>query len=414
MGDRSVNANVGTIKFALSALPPIVQQKQASIDNSSSGSNNNTPPPPPPPPPQYGCPRKRAKTEETEAETGTETEHNGFSVSLPRDTILKATSKDMTEYENYMNITYALTEEQRLEIKRQKRLVSNREAAKKARNKVHNRLAELTEKVFDLENKVSALEEENRALAEYNARLLEENTMFRQYIYTVDQETVVQENTNYNNNTYYGNEDSYNTSGNSNEESDTGNSSSNGNVNGESNARFMHIKSLLVVFGLFTTIATRVWTEPVNVHNINQGNEHYENSVAALDQNTNMNFISSVELDKVGTIRRILEEDKRFSSVYANNQTVQMCKEEYNYGNGDYVIKRSRLLHGALFAPGWFLLMLLVPILDKRRENKRGIKKKRYDIVGDTLQPLFSCNCCKHTKCTLRSRTPKKECSCGE
>jgi len=102
---------------------------------------------------------------------GKDTRHT--SVSLPRDTLLTMSLADMEAYIVRTRQSRRLTKEEEKDLKRQRRLVKNRESAMASRNRKKEDMAALHESVSSLrrenkeqKSKIGQLEAENRVLRE--------------------------------------------------------------------------------------------------------------------------------------------------------------------------------------------------------------------------------------------------------
>jgi len=120
---------------------------------------------------------KRKRTEEDFSEIS--------SVSLSREKLLKFSSHEYEEYIKKLSKERILTSSETREVKRQRRLIKNREYAQTSRNKkkelvdqmeiqleqVNNKNKELLEQVQILDNRVKELETTNHRLQEENSQL---------------------------------------------------------------------------------------------------------------------------------------------------------------------------------------------------------------------------------------------------
>jgi len=92
-------------------------------------------------------------------------------VRLPRETLLVMTSAQIGQYIRYLRATHSLSRGQIEELRRQKRLVKNRESAKTSRKKREALVSELQESITELKNSVEVLKKDNERLANENIRL---------------------------------------------------------------------------------------------------------------------------------------------------------------------------------------------------------------------------------------------------
>jgi len=74
-------------------------------------------------------------------------------VRLPRETLLVMTSAQISQYIRYLRSKYTLSRGQVEELRRQKRLVKNRESAKISRNKREALVSELQERRYQITDK---------------------------------------------------------------------------------------------------------------------------------------------------------------------------------------------------------------------------------------------------------------------
>jgi len=92
-------------------------------------------------------------------------------VRLSRSTLLVMTSAQIGQYIRYLRGTFQLTKGQIEELRRQKRLVKNRESAKSSRKKREAQVCDLQERLTQMESRIEALTKENARLNEENFRL---------------------------------------------------------------------------------------------------------------------------------------------------------------------------------------------------------------------------------------------------
>jgi uncharacterized small protein (DUF1192 family) len=91
-----------------------------------------------------------------------------LSIAVPRETLLQITSQQMSRYVKHLKETTRLTPAQEKELKREKRLVKNRESARNSRQRKLDHISELDEKIALLEAENARLREENEVLKKSN------------------------------------------------------------------------------------------------------------------------------------------------------------------------------------------------------------------------------------------------------
>jgi len=92
-------------------------------------------------------------------------------VRLPRSTLLVMNSSQISQYIRYLRATKTLSRGQIEELRRQKRLVKNRESAKTSRKKREALVSELQATITQMNNSLESLKKENQRLADENLRL---------------------------------------------------------------------------------------------------------------------------------------------------------------------------------------------------------------------------------------------------
>ena len=113
----------------------------------------------------------RRREELGQAEEDSDSEERRL-VRLPRSTLLAMSSAQIGQYIRYLRANHTLSRAQIEELRRQKRLVKNRESAKSSRKKREAL-------VCDLQERLSHVEAQMQALADENARLVRENMSLR-------------------------------------------------------------------------------------------------------------------------------------------------------------------------------------------------------------------------------------------
>eukprot|EP01097_Dermamoeba_algensis_P002782 TRINITY_DN2101_c0_g1_i1.p1 TRINITY_DN2101_c0_g1~~TRINITY_DN2101_c0_g1_i1.p1 ORF type:complete len:484 (-),score=94.25 TRINITY_DN2101_c0_g1_i1:54-1505(-) len=103
-------------------------------------------------------------------------------VSLPRDQLLEFSSEDLENFVNSIKMTRALTEEEKKEISRQRRLIKNRESAMASRirkkshvDELEKQVEELKHKNLQLQSRVTLLELQNKQLQQQVESLATKN-----------------------------------------------------------------------------------------------------------------------------------------------------------------------------------------------------------------------------------------------
>jgi len=103
-------------------------------------------------------------------------------VTLPRDDLLSMTSEDFEEYIRKIKDARTLSSTEQTEIKRQRRLIKNRESAQSSRNKkrqfittLKGQLQQLQEENLELKGKVKALDHRVKHVENVNQQLQGEN-----------------------------------------------------------------------------------------------------------------------------------------------------------------------------------------------------------------------------------------------
>jgi hypothetical protein len=102
-------------------------------------------------------------------------------VLLPRDALLKLTSEEMENYVQRLKATRVLSTEEEKELKRQRRLIKNREYAKQSRKKKKTQLK-------DLEGQISKLTAQNEELRTQNSSLQSEIVLLNSKLLAVTSE----------------------------------------------------------------------------------------------------------------------------------------------------------------------------------------------------------------------------------
>jgi len=92
-------------------------------------------------------------------------------VRLPRKTLLVMTSAQIGQYIRYIRAKFNLTRGQIEELRRQKRLVKNRESAKSSRKKREALVSELQMSIAQMQSSLDSLKKDNERLANENIRL---------------------------------------------------------------------------------------------------------------------------------------------------------------------------------------------------------------------------------------------------
>lgn len=91
-------------------------------------------------------------------------------VALPRDTLLQISSQGMERYVENLASTRALSMDDQKELKRQKRLIKNRESAQLSRERKRAYIDQLEEKITQLVNENALLRNDNAALRQALSR----------------------------------------------------------------------------------------------------------------------------------------------------------------------------------------------------------------------------------------------------
>lgn len=113
----------------------------------------------------------RRREELGQAEEDSDSEERRL-VRLPRSTLLAMSSAQIGQYIRYLRANHTLSRAQIEELRRQKRLVKNRESAKSSRKKREAL-------VCDLQERIAHMETQMQTLADENARLTQENMSLR-------------------------------------------------------------------------------------------------------------------------------------------------------------------------------------------------------------------------------------------
>lgn len=115
--------------------------------------------------------RRRKDPVPGEPEASDSETEDRLAVRLPRATLLSLSSAQMQHYVRSLRQQFSLTRGQEKELKRQKRLVKNRESARNSRQKKMDHIGDLQGKLDALAHDFDALRTENERLREENARL---------------------------------------------------------------------------------------------------------------------------------------------------------------------------------------------------------------------------------------------------
>lgn len=107
--------------------------------------------------------RKRTKKEEGPVQP--------TAVSLPREKLLVISSKEMQQYVEELRRTRDLTQEEEKDLKRQKRLIKNRESALASRTRKKAHVEELQQQISEIQNEKKELADSVSALSGENEQL---------------------------------------------------------------------------------------------------------------------------------------------------------------------------------------------------------------------------------------------------
>eukprot|EP01089_Gocevia_fonbrunei_P006425 TRINITY_DN1709_c0_g1_i1.p1 TRINITY_DN1709_c0_g1~~TRINITY_DN1709_c0_g1_i1.p1 ORF type:complete len:502 (-),score=156.51 TRINITY_DN1709_c0_g1_i1:26-1531(-) len=108
-------------------------------------------------------------------------------VTLPREQLLKLTSSELDTYAENIRTVRPLTSEEEKDIRRQRRLIKNRESASLSRQRRKNHLAELEANVNALTDENDVLKQEVKDLRSENSNLKEEVKKLRKIIEQEDE-----------------------------------------------------------------------------------------------------------------------------------------------------------------------------------------------------------------------------------
>lgn len=95
-------------------------------------------------------------------------------VALPRDTLLQISSTSMEKYVETLQTSRSLSTDDQKELKKQKRLIKNRESAQLSRERKRAYIDQLEAKIAQLQNENSLLKNDNSSLRQSLARYLPE------------------------------------------------------------------------------------------------------------------------------------------------------------------------------------------------------------------------------------------------